>query len=255
MPRRSCRSTAAIVGAGPWPAIAPVSPRHRSMYSWPSTQVTCAPSADSTYGGNGPAHLIIQGIGTPSRSEAFAVSWSAAERGWAVAKRCCSTAISRSRRSRSSRVLAITRSGCRAHGRGVRSSRVAPPRTRQRRPGRRAGVVPLGRCGRAGASGQLTRRTNPQMLQVAVPVRGSISRKLGHPLVPQKSLELTAAAVDRRRIRRIAEARPVTDDVVERVIMVNGDLCFLVRRHRDMSDRLRVLGSVPNLQLGWERRL
>lgn len=67
--------------------------------------------------------------------------------------------------------------------------------------------------------GQLTRRTNPQMLQVATPLRGSNSRRLGHPLVPQKSLELTAAAVDRRRIRRIAEARPVTDDVVERFII------------------------------------
>ena len=77
-----------------------------------------------------------------------------------------------------------------------------------------------------GSAGQLTRRTNPQMLQVAVPLRESISRKLGHPLVPQKSLELTAAAVDRRRIRRIAEARPVTDDVVERVIMVNVTCAF-----------------------------
>ena len=77
-----------------------------------------------------------------------------------------------------------------------------------------------------GSAGQLTRRTNPQMLQVAVPLRGSISRKLGHPLVPQKSLELTAAAVDRRRIRRIAEARPVTDDVVERVIMVKVTCAF-----------------------------
>ena len=73
---------------------------------------------------------------------------------------------------------------------------------------------------------QLTRRTKPQILQVATPVRGSNSRKLGHPLVPQKSLELTAAAVDRRRIRRIADARPVTDDVVERVIMVNVTCAF-----------------------------
>jgi hypothetical protein len=38
-------------------------------------------------------------------------------------------------------------------------------------------------------------------------------------LVLQKSLELALAAVDRRRMRRIAEARPVTDDVVERDIM------------------------------------
>ncbi len=71
----------------------------------------------------------------------------------------------------------------------------------------------------AGSAGQLTRRTNPQMLQVAIPVSGSNSRKLGHPLVPQKSLEL-ATAVERRRMRRMADARPVTDDVAERVIMV-----------------------------------
>ena len=64
------------------------------------------------------------------------------------------------------------------------------------------------------------------MLQVAIPARGSTSRRLGQPLVPQKSLELTAAAVDRRRIRRIAEARPVTDDVVERLIMVNVTCAF-----------------------------
>jgi hypothetical protein len=57
------------------------------------------------------------------------------------------------------------------------------------------------------------------MLQVALPVAGSNSRKLGQPLVPQKSRELATAA-ERRRIRRIEEARPVTDDVVERDIMV-----------------------------------
>ena len=39
-------------------------------------------------------------------------------------------------------------------------------------------------------------------------------------MVPQKRrLEVVTACV-RRRIRRIAEARPVTDDVVERDIMV-----------------------------------
>jgi hypothetical protein len=55
---------------------------------------------------------------------------------------------------------------------------------------------------------------------VATPLAGSTWRKLGHPLVPQKSLGSTEAAADRRRIRRIADARPVTDDVVERDIMV-----------------------------------
>ena len=78
----------------------------------------------------------------------------------------------------------------------------------------------------AGSADQLTRRTNPQMLQVAIPVRESTSRKLGQPLVPQKSLELAEAAVDRRRIRRIADARPVTDDVAERVIMVSVTCAF-----------------------------
>jgi hypothetical protein len=68
--------------------------------------------------------------------------------------------------------------------------------------------------------GQLTRRTYPQMWQVAVPVSGSRSRKLAQPLVPQKRrLDVETACV-RRRIRRMAEARPVTDDVVERDIMV-----------------------------------
>jgi len=68
------------------------------------------------------------------------------------------------------------------------------------------------------------------MLQVATPVRGSNSRKLGQPLVPQKSLELTEAAVDRRRIRRIADARPVTDDVAERVIMGEVTCAFWCAR-------------------------
>jgi hypothetical protein len=39
-------------------------------------------------------------------------------------------------------------------------------------------------------------------------------------LVPQKSREFAATAPLRRRMRRIADARPVTDAVVERFIMV-----------------------------------
>jgi hypothetical protein len=76
------------------------------------------------------------------------------------------------------------------------------------------------------------------MWQVALPVCGSNSRKLGQPLVPQKILELVAWLV-RRRMRRMAEARPVTDAVVERDIMVGMTLCFLARRDREMCDRLR----------------
>jgi hypothetical protein len=46
-------------------------------------------------------------------------------------------------------------------------------------------------------------------------------------------------------MRRIEEARPVTDDLVERVIMVFFVRCFLARRHREMSDRLRGRGFRP----------
>ena len=94
---------------------------------------------------------------------------------------------------------------------------------------------------------------NPQMRQVALPVSGSNSRMLGQPLVPQKRRELTDAPYERRRIRRIAEARPVTDDVVERVIMVIC-LYFLTRRDREMSDRLRGWGFVSLADNGWKRR-
>jgi hypothetical protein len=55
---------------------------------------------------------------------------------------------------------------------------------------------------------------------VASPVSGSISRKLGQPFVLQKRRLSPLAADERRRIRRMAEARPVTDVVVERFIMV-----------------------------------
>ena len=47
-----------------------------------------------------------------------------------------------------------------------------------------------------------------------------MSRKLAQPLVPQKRRPDVFAAWVRRRIRRMAEARPVTDDVAVRVIIV-----------------------------------
>ena len=53
-----------------------------------------------------------------------------------------------------------------------------------------------------------------------MPVVGSISRKDGQPLVPQKRRLLAIVAPVRRRIRRMAEARPVTDVVVDRFIML-----------------------------------
>ena len=64
------------------------------------------------------------------------------------------------------------------------------------------------------------------------------------------------AAWLRRRMRRIAEARPVTDDVVERDIMVVLFVCFLARRHRVMGDRLRGRGSRSGRHISClERRL
>ena len=54
------------------------------------------------------AHSFIQFIGTPSRSDAFARSWSLPDRGWARAKRSSSAEVSRARRSRSTvRVVGV----------------------------------------------------------------------------------------------------------------------------------------------------
>ena len=70
---------------------------------------------------------------------------------------------------------------------------------------------------------QLIVRTYPQMAQRAVPISGFISRKLGHPLVPQYG---RVTVWVRRRMRRIEEARPVMDAVAERDIMVCESCAF-----------------------------
>ena len=130
-------------------------------------------------------------------------------RAWmGVAKAAVSAAIRRARRSRSSGAAVGHPAGCRAEAqlRGHPAPRDRGPR-----------VAPLG---------QLIWRTNPQMWQVAVPVSGSSSRKLAQPLVPQKRRLVDGAAKVRRRIRRMAEDRPVTDDVVERDIMVRVVCAF-----------------------------
>ena len=86
-----------------------------------------------------------------------------------------------------------------------------------------AGVeAPAARSSRA--VGQWMWRTKPQMWQVAVPVSGSRSSRLAQPLVPQK--RRLFALKDRRRMRRTAEARPVTDAWVLRVIMVACSCAF-----------------------------
>jgi hypothetical protein len=74
---------------------------------------------------------------------------------------------------------------------------------------------------------------------VASPVSGSISRKLGQPLVLQKRRPLPLAADERRRIRRMADARPVTDVVVERFIMVLSCRTFWRAVIAVSGDRLR----------------
>ena len=65
LPYPTCRATAATVAAGEWPNIAPVSPRQKSTYRCPSTSVIVAPRASFMKSGYGPAHSIIQFIGTP----------------------------------------------------------------------------------------------------------------------------------------------------------------------------------------------
>ena len=64
------------------------------------------------------------------------------------------------------------------------------------------------------------RRVKPQIAQVAIPVVGSTSRKLGQPLVPQKIRDVLLAADARRRMRRMELERPARVVVVERDIMV-----------------------------------
>ncbi len=80
----------------------------------------------------------------------------------------------------------------------------------------------------APVAGQSMRRTNPQMWHWASPVWALGSSMLGQPLVPQNKRELATEEV-RRRMRRIAEARPVKDAVAERVIIVRFPGVFLAR--------------------------
>jgi hypothetical protein len=56
----------------------------------------------------------------------------------------------------------------------------------------------------------------PQIWQVATPLSGSSSRKLGQPFVEQKIRPGVAAAVVRRRIRRMDPARAEVDWVMVR---------------------------------------
>ena len=68
IPRGACAAIARSVGSGAWPVIAPVSPRQKSTYSWPSTSVKRAPSASAANTGKPPGQRVIQCIGTPPSS-------------------------------------------------------------------------------------------------------------------------------------------------------------------------------------------
>ena len=68
IPRGACSAIARSVGSGAWPVIAPVSPRQRSTYSWPSTSVKRAPFACAAKTGKPPGQRTIQCIGTPPSS-------------------------------------------------------------------------------------------------------------------------------------------------------------------------------------------
>ena len=74
MPCPAWWAVAFAVDAGEWPAIAPVSPSAKSMYSWPSTSTMRAPWPCAAKTGWPPAQRIIHGIGTPPISDAPARS-------------------------------------------------------------------------------------------------------------------------------------------------------------------------------------
>ena len=60
------------------------------------------------------------------------------------------------------------------------------------------------------------------MGHLAIPVSGSVSRKLAQPLVRQNARPAAVDWLDRRRIRRMELERPARVVVAERVIMVLG---------------------------------
>jgi len=75
------------------------------------------------------------------------------------------------------------------------------------------------------------------MAQVAIPVAGSTSRKLGQPFVRQKGRPVDWAVVERRRNRRMELARPAYDAVAVLDIMWCCSLFFLARAAGGLSLR------------------
>jgi hypothetical protein len=76
---------------------------------------------------------------------------------------------------------------------------------------------------------------------------------LAQPLVPQKRRLAAFTAWVRRRMRRMAEARPVTDEVADRDIMVILACAFWRAVIRGMCDRLRGRGLVRGVLSDPER--
>jgi len=127
--------------------------------------------------------------------------------------------------------------------RGWRVSRTAVPSSRR---ARRAVSV----CQLVRAAGRRGRREYPQTGQVARPVAGSISRKLGQPLVLQKVRLAAFATEARRRSRRMEDARPAKVVVAERVIIWCVFWFFLARRWHG-SPAAAVAVTVRSGQPGW----
>ena len=101
IPRFAWAAKTSASPAGAWPTIAPVSPRQRSTYSWPSTSRNRAPSASATTRGKGTGQRAIHGIGTPARRCRPACDALAADSGWLSVNRCVSASNSEFRPARS----------------------------------------------------------------------------------------------------------------------------------------------------------
>ena len=96
-PRPARSATVAVTAGTAWPPIAPVSPRQRSTYSWPSTSRNVPAAASATNSGKSPGQRRIHAIGTPAsevrdRRRRQARPSAGARRGSGPRSRSCSSA-------------------------------------------------------------------------------------------------------------------------------------------------------------------
>ena len=94
--------TAPMVGSGEWPAIAPVSPRQKSAYSWPSTSTTRAPSRLGEVDREAAPPHRHPGHRHAGQEAGRACSCSSRERGCSSAKRSRSRSMRRGQARRGS---------------------------------------------------------------------------------------------------------------------------------------------------------